>query len=184
VVLALGQQTDSSFLREVPGIAFSADGMVVVDAGMMTDRPGIFAGGDMAPGDRTVTAAVGHGKKAARRIDAWLGGQVQPVVVRHPTVGFDQLNLPIYADAPRAVQSELPLEGRVERGFAETTSGLSETEARHEARRCLSCGNCFECDQCYAACPEQAIVKLGPGRPCHAIDMIPEPASATSEQPA
>ena len=49
--------------------------MVVVDAGMMTGRPGIFAGGDMAPGDRTVTAAVGHGKKAARHIDAWLGGQ-------------------------------------------------------------------------------------------------------------
>jgi NADPH-dependent glutamate synthase beta subunit-like oxidoreductase len=203
VVLALGQQTDSSFLREVPGIAFSAGSMVVVDAGMMTGRPGIFAGGDMAPGDRTVTAAVGHGKKAARHIGAWLGGQVPPAVVKHPTVGFDQLNLPIYADAPCAVQSKLPLEGRVERGFAETTSGLSETEARHEARRCLSCGNCFECDQCYAACPEQAIVKLGPGRryrfeydrctgcaicfeqcPCHAIDMIPEPASATSEQPA
>jgi len=203
VVLALGQQTDSGFLREVPDIAFSADGMVVVDTGMMTGRPGIFAGGDMAPGDRTVTAAVGHGKKAAQHIDAWLGGQVQPAVVKHPTVGFDQLNLPIYADAPRSVQRQLPLEGRVERGFAETTSGLSEAEARHEARRCLSCGNCFECDQCYAACPEQAIVKLGPGRryrfeydrctgcaicfeqcPCHAIDMIPEPASATSEQPA
>ena len=40
---------------------------------------------------------------------------------------------------------------------------MSEEEARHEAQRCLSCGNCFECDGCYAACPEDAIIKLGPG---------------------
>ena len=79
------------------------------------------------------------------------------------------------------------------RGFGEIVSGLTETEARYEAQRCLSCGNCFECDQCYAACPEQAIVKLGPGRryeydyarctgcavcfeacPCHAIEMVAE----------
>jgi NADPH-dependent glutamate synthase beta subunit-like oxidoreductase len=203
VVLALGQQTDSGFLRGVPGVAFTPDGTVIVDAGMMTGRPGIFAGGDMAPGERTVTAAVGHGKKAARNIDAWLRGQARQAVAKHPVVGFDQLNLPIYADAPPSVQHELPIEERLGHGFVETTAGLSEAEARHEARRCLSCGNCFECDQCYAACPEQAIVKLGPGRryrydydlctgcavcceqcPCHAIEMVPEPASAASERPA
>ena len=202
VVLALGQQTDSGFLRNVPGIVFTADGTVIVDAGMMTGRAGIFAGGDMVPSERTVTAAVGHGKKAARHIDAWLRGQVPRSAVKHPAVAFDQLNLPIYAAAPRSVQSELTVEERLSRGFAETTAGLSEAEARYEAQRCLSCGNCFECDQCYAACPEQAIVKLGPGRryrydydlctgcavcfeqcPCHAIEMIPEPASAVSEQP-
>ena len=80
-------------------------------------------------------------------------------------------------------------------GFEEVVAGLSEREARREAQRCLSCGNCFECDTCYAACPEDAIVKLGPGRryrfdyakctgcavcfqqcPCHAIEMIAEPA--------
>ena len=47
---------------------------VVVGPGMMTGHPGIFAGGDMVPGERTVTVAVGHGKKAARHIDAWLRG--------------------------------------------------------------------------------------------------------------
>ena len=74
---------------------------------MMTGRPGIFAGGDMVPGERTVTAAVGHGKKAARHIDAWLRGQAgangrQSI----PSPTFDLLNLPIYADAPRSVQHE------------------------------------------------------------------------------
>ncbi len=200
VVLALGQETDSAFLRRVPGVVFAADGVVTVDAGMMTGRPGIFAGGDMAPGERTVTAAVGHGKKAARHIDAWLRGAAQPRPARHPLVGFDELHLPIYADAPRSAQHELSVEERLDRGFAETTAGLSEAEARYEARRCLSCGNCFECDQCYAACPEQAIVKLGRGRryrfdydlctgcavcfeqcPCHAIEMVAEPAGAAAE---
>ncbi|MGO8833784.1 MAG: NAD(P)-binding protein [Roseiarcus sp.] len=200
VVLALGQETDSAFLRRVPGVVFAADGVVTVDAGMMTGRPGIFAGGDMAPGERTVTAAVGHGKKAARHIDAWLRGEAQPRPARHPLVGFDELHLPIYADAPRSAQHELSVEERLDRGFAETTAGLSEAEARYEARRCLSCGNSFECDQCYAACPEQAIVKLGRGRryrfdydlctgcavcfeqcPCHAIEMVAEPAGAAAE---
>jgi NADPH-dependent glutamate synthase beta subunit-like oxidoreductase len=203
VVLALGQQSDSGFLRRLPGVSLSADGNVVVDAGMMTGRPGVFAGGDTVRGDRTVTSAVGHGKKAARHIDAWLRGQALPVAVKHPVIGFDQLNLPIFADALASVQRELPVEERLDHGFAETTAGLSEADARHEAKRCLSCGNCFECDQCFAACPEQAILKLGPGRgynynydictgcgvcfeqcPCHAIEMIPEPASAESEQVA
>ncbi len=113
VVLALGQVTDSDFLRSVPGIVFTADGSVIVDAGMMTGRPGIFAGGDMVPSERTVTAAVGHGKKAARHIDAWLRGLAPRAAVKHALVGFEDLNLPIYADAPRSVQSEMPLEERL-----------------------------------------------------------------------
>lgn len=198
VVLALGQQTDCGFLRKAPGVAFTADDLVIVDADMMTGRAGVFAGGDMAPGQRSVTAAVGHGKKAARAIDAFLRGEAVKKHEKRAVVTFDQLHLPIYADAPPSVQSELSVEARLADGFAETTAGLSETEARYEARRCLSCGNCFECDQCYAACPEQAIGKLGPGLrylfdyalctgcavcfeqcPCHAIEMIPEPFAAT-----
>ena len=201
VVLALGQQTDSGFLHKVPGVTFMAGGTVKVDDAMMTGRPGVFAGGDMVPSERTVTAAVGQGKKAARHFDAWLRGKPPQPALKHPIAEFDLLNLPIYADAPRSVQRETAAALRVSQGFEETTAGLSEPEARYEARRCLSCGNCFECDQCYAACPEQAIVKLGPGLryrfdfdrctgcavcyeqcPCHAIEMIPEPAKAAAEQ--
>ena len=203
VVLALGQQADSGFLRNLAGVDFAANGSVIVDRTMMTGRPGVFAGGDVAPGDRTVTAAVGHGKKAARHIDAWLRDQTLQTALKHAVAEFSQLNLPIYADAPQSVQHETCAEQRVSHGFEETTAGLSETEARYEARRCFSCGNCFECDQCYAACPEEAIIKLGPALryrydfdrctgcavcyeqcPCHAIDMIPEPADAASEERA
>ena len=196
VVLALGQQSDSGFLRRIPGVDSQPDGTVMVGQNMMTGCPGIFAGGDLVPGERTVTAAVGHGKQAARHIDAWLRGTTYQHPERHPLVTFDLLHLPIYSDAERSVQQTLPIAVRAD-DFGEVLAGLSEAEARYEAQRCLSCGNCFECDQCYAACPEQAIEKLGPGRryrflydrctgcavcfetcPCHAIEMIPEPARA------
>lgn len=196
IVLALGQETDSGFLRRVPGIEFAEDGVVKVGPNMMTGHPGVFAGGDMVPGDRTVTVSVGHGKKAAQHIDAYLRGYDYRPSPKHPIVSFEMLHLPIYSDAERREQATLPGATRAA-GFAEVIAGLSERQARYEAQRCLSCGNCFECDQCYAACPEQAIEKLGPGRryrylydrctgcavcfetcPCHAIEMVPEPAAA------
>ena len=71
LVLALGQDVDLSLLEGVPGLAIK-DGTVQVSPNMMTGYPGIFAGGDMVPSERTVTVAIGHGKKAARNIDAWL----------------------------------------------------------------------------------------------------------------
>jgi formate dehydrogenase (NADP+) beta subunit len=194
VVLALGQQTDSSFLKHVPGVGFKPDGTVIVGQDMMTGHPGVFAGGDMVPSERTVTVAVGHGKRAARDIDAWLHGSVHEAPPKHPVVSFPMLHLPVFSDADPSTQKVLTVAERAE-SFAEVLAGFTEPQARREAQRCLSCGNCFECDNCYAACPEQAIIKLGPGRryrydyaictgcavcfeqcPCHAIEMIPEPA--------
>jgi NADPH-dependent glutamate synthase beta subunit-like oxidoreductase len=194
VVLALGQEADSGFLRKVPGIGFQPDGTVIVGTNMMTGRAGIFAGGDLVPSERTVTIAVGHGKKAARHIDAWLRGVAHDRPPKAPIVDFGMLHLPIFTDAQPSGQRELSLAERTT-GFEEIVAGLTEREAIREARRCLSCGNCFECDNCYAACPEDAIIKLGPGKryrvdfavctgcatcceqcPCHAIEMIGEPA--------
>jgi formate dehydrogenase (NADP+) beta subunit len=193
LVLAVGQHSDVEFLKTVPGIRIGRGDVVEVDAAMSTGHPGIFAGGDLIGGARTMTTAVGHGKKAARNIDAFLRGEVYVKPAKHPIVPFEALNLPVFLDAARQEAPELPATQR--KGFEEVAHGLTEPEARYEASRCLSCGNCFECDNCYAACPEQAIVKLGPGRfyridddlctgcavcfeqcPCHAIEMIPESA--------
>ena len=197
IVLALGQETESGFLRNVPGLEFGPDGTVKVGANMMTGHPGIFAGGDMVPSERTVTVAVGHGKRAARHIDAWLRGAQYAAPAKPEIVSFGMLTLPVYSDAAPTRQQELPVADRAS-GFEEVVSGLTKMQAQREAQRCLSCGNCFECDNCYAACPEDAIIKLGPGQrylydyakctgcavcfeqcPCHAIEMVPEPASAT-----
>jgi 2-oxoacid:acceptor oxidoreductase delta subunit (pyruvate/2-ketoisovalerate family) len=191
LVLALGQDVDLSLLHGVPGLEV-ADGVVKVGPNMMTGHAGIFAGGDMVPSERTVTVAVGHGKKAARHVDAWLRGKAWAKPPAHELAEFDKLNTWYYSDAPKTV---LPVLDALRRQstFDEVLGGLDETNALYEARRCLSCGNCFECDNCYGVCPDNAVIKLGPGKrfkfnydyckgcgicaqecPCGAITMVPE----------
>ena len=102
LVLALGQDTDLSLLDGVPGIEVQ-DGVVRVEQTMMTGHAGIFAGGDMVPAERTVTVAIGHGKLAARNIDAWLRGTRHRPAPEPELAGFDALNTWYYADAPKTV---------------------------------------------------------------------------------
>lgn len=194
LILAVGQNADTRFLKTIPGIEFNSDGTVIVANNMMTGSEGIFAGGDMVPSQRSVTAAVGHGKKAARFINGYLRNEPYHPPEKHPVVGYDHLHLWYRTEAPRQAQAELPVVERTH-NFDEIIKGLSADEARFEAQRCLSCGNCFECDGCYGSCPEDAVIKLGPGKryrfdyalctgcavcfeqcPCHAIEMMPEPS--------
>ncbi len=191
VVLALGQETDLSFLSGIKNLVIDK-GVVQVDANMMTSVPGIFAGGDMVPGERNVTVAIGHGKKAARAIDAYLEGRVLESDSPQQPATFSRLNTWYYADAPKTVRPQLDIVRR-QTTFEEVLQGLTEENALFEARRCMSCGNCFECDNCYGVCPDNAIIKLGPGKkfrinydyckgcgicanecPCGAIDMVSE----------
>jgi len=92
LILAVGQDADTGFLRHVPGVEFKADGTVVVSSSMMTGCPGVFAGGDMVPSERTVTVGVGHGKKAARFIDAYLRETAAPSAAKHALASFDRLH--------------------------------------------------------------------------------------------
>jgi len=197
LVLALGQESDLALLDGVPGIEVE-DGVVRVGPNLMTGHPGVFAGGDMVPAERTVTVAVGHGKKAARHIDAWLRDGASEAAPKHGLAGFGELNTWYYTDAPRALQQTLEL-ARRSSTFEEVVQGLDETTALYEARRCLSCGNCFDCDNCFGVCPDNSVIKLegrdreAAGRgyafdydfckgcgicaaecPCGAIEMVPE----------
>ncbi len=191
VVLALGEEADLSLLENIDGIEID-NGVVQVNSAMMTGHPAIFAGGDIAQKERTVTAAIGNGKKAARNIDAWLKGITSPSSSRHPLAEWSRLNTWYYSDAPATLRPKLDLVRR-QSTFDEVVTGLDESDALFEARRCMSCGNCFECDNCYGVCPDNAVIKLGPGMryefdydyckgcgicatecPCGAIDMLPE----------
>jgi len=191
VVLALGQDVDLAFLEKTPGMKV-VDGVVIVDSQMMTSIPGVFAGGDMVPAERSVTTAVGHGKKAARCVDAFLKGTTYVSAAKRDVVAFSKLNTWYYAHVPQVVQSVID-SGLRASTFKEVANGLDEANALSEARRCLSCGNCFECDKCYTVCPESAVDKLGTGLgfsinydtctgcglcvaecPCYSIEMIAE----------
>ena len=191
LVLALGQDTDLSLLEHADDVNVR-DGAVQVLDSMMASPSGIFAGGDAVPAERTATVAIGHGKRAAHGIDAFVMGRSSPVKVRHELATFERLNTWYYADAPRTERPELE---RIRRqtNFEEVIGGLSEDNALFEARRCMSCGNCFECDNCFGVCPDNAVIKLGESMryefnydfckgcgicvkecPCGAIDMVPE----------
>ena len=162
LVLALGQESDLSLLKDVPDLEVE-DGVVKVDTMMMTGHAGIFAGGDMVPAERTVTTGVGHGKKAARNIDAWLRSAEYVGHDKHEIVEFKDLNPWYYSDAPHAVRPRLEGARRAST-FDEVVQGLDESTALYEARRCMSCGNCFECDNCFGVCPDNAVIKLGTGK--------------------
>ena len=191
VVQAMGQVVEEDLLTQLPGLEIR-DGIVMNDRHMMTGAEGVFALGDMVPSARTVTVAIGQGKKTARNVDAWLRGETYETAAKHEVADFGMLNSWYYSDAPRTVRPMLDLMRR-QSGFAEVVGNLNEENAKFEARRCLSCGNCFECDNCYGICPDNAVTKLGPGKrfefkydyckgcgmcaaecPCGAIKMVPE----------
>jgi len=164
IIMAVGQDADTAFLRPVPGVEFKPDGAVQVSPSMMTGCPGVFAGGDMVPDERTVTVGTGHGKKAARFIDAYLRGTDIAPPPKNDQAVFEALHPWYFADAAARRQPEREPTGRVA-DFTEIVGGLSEKQAAYEAGRCLSCGNCFECDGCFGSCPEDAIIKIRPSNP-------------------
>ena len=190
VVLALGQDTDLSLLARAADVEVH-DGAVQVALDLMTNGRGVFAGGDAVPAERTATVAVGHGKKAARGIDAFVRGVAADVTPKHELADFAHLNTWYYSDAERTQRPELERIRRQD-NFDEVVLGLTERNALFEARRCMSCGNCFECYNCFGVCPDNAVIKLGDGTydinldyckgcgvcarecPCGAIEMVPE----------
>ena len=190
LIMALGQEADLSLMENADSIEIE-DGVVKVNSQMMTGLQGVFAGGDMVPSERTVTVAIGHGKKAARYIDAYLRGGQYAAPDKHPVATLGRMNTWYYADAPKQVRQRIEGARRAST-FDEVVQGLDEESVVFEARRCMSCGNCFGCDNCFGVCPDNAITKLKPGEyefkydyckgcglcaeecPCGAISMIPE----------
>ena len=191
-MLALGQEADLSLLDGVPGLEIE-DGVVQVDERMMTGHEGIFAGGDMVPAERTVTVGVGHGKQAARNIDAWLRGRRvrAPARARARELREAQhLVLRRRADDRRAAASTRSAASPPSR--RSRSAWTSPTRCSRRAAACR-CGNCFGCDNCYGVCPDNAVLKVDEADgyafdldyckgcgicvtecPCGAIEMVPE----------
>ena len=143
-------------------LQISPQGTLAVDSDTLaTNKPGIFAGGDVVTGPATVAEAIGAGGKAAISIDRYLRGK--PLHVREkkrPVVSFEELNTDYILPDPRAKTSVLPAARRVQ-GFAEVEGGFTPDIAIAEAQRCFSCGYCNLCGNCWIFCPDIAIRQKG-----------------------
>ena len=121
LVLALGQEADLSLLGSLPDVR-AEDGLVPVGPDLMSAHPGVFAGGDMVAGARTLTDAIGHGRKAARAIDAWLDGRT-----------LERSGTPRLGHAGPA--EHLVLRRRPQVGAASPRSGTAHLHLRRGRRR-------------------------------------------------
>ncbi|MBT3363028.1 MAG: FAD-dependent oxidoreductase [Chloroflexi bacterium] len=153
VISAIGQAVDRSVLEKSTNIALDRRGCTEIDAEtMLTCCEGVFSGGDCTTGPATAVAAIGAGKRAATYIDMYLSGK-EVVAQDKPYIcskgELTDIREEDYRDVPtqaRVEQTAMSPEVRV-RNFYEIELGLTEDQAREEARRCLECGcqDTYEC---------------------------------------
>ncbi len=143
LIVAVGEEPEADFLDEVAEVGLATGGAVVVsEHTLATRRQGVFAGGDVVTGPKTVLDAMGAGKRAAEMIDKYLRGEAlrhEPVLTR-PSVYVPPAELAEeeLEAAERPEAASLPVAERMQ-CFAEVDEGLSEEQAVCEARRCLRC---------------------------------------------
>ncbi|MCK4485627.1 MAG: FAD-dependent oxidoreductase [Desulfobacterales bacterium] len=161
IIAAIGQRVDKSFAADVGEIRFSEYDMLSVNPNtLQTTKKGVFAGGDVVTGPKTVIEAIAQGKKAAASISAYLQGKEIPSFSEQdPGRDLEKDYRPIDTEEPKIPRAKIPTLDVAERreSFKECNLSLDEEAAKREAARCLDCGVCCECFQCVEACKAQAI---------------------------
>jgi Pyruvate/2-oxoacid:ferredoxin oxidoreductase delta subunit len=159
VILALGQTRDISILPEGSEIS---DGESVLG---LSGAP-LFAGGDFATNEGTVTAAIGSGRKAALHIHRTLTGEDLFASPAQPVASPDQITMHVFSHESRRDGGMINARDR-RRSFTEVRVGYRDNPAEHpavaEAQRCFSCGVCNTCDRCLEYCPEGILLRDGDG---------------------
>jgi NADPH-dependent glutamate synthase beta subunit-like oxidoreductase len=123
------------------------------------DSGRIFAGGDVMRGPAMVVDALGDGKRAARDIDRVL--RAEPLAPEDPVevMPYEKLNTAYFRHAPRTEAPLAPAESRRRSQVTEVTLAYSREQALAEADRCMSCGVCNGCDNCYVVCPDISVMR-------------------------
>jgi heterodisulfide reductase subunit A-like polyferredoxin len=166
MIAAVAQAPEISFLDESHGLEITPKGTFAVDPlTLATNRPGVFAGGDVARGPWILIQAIADGRRGALSIDRYLRGvplltpreQIPLAVVDLSREEISQMVEEGEVDlAPRTRVPELP-EGERVRDFREVELVLTEAQAKQEAARCLACGICSECHLCVQVCKREAV---------------------------
>jgi heterodisulfide reductase subunit A-like polyferredoxin len=166
MIASVAQAPEISFLDETHGLEVTPKGTFAIDPHTLaTNRPGVFAGGDVARGPWILIQAIADGRRGALSIDRYLRGvdlltpreQIPLPVVDLSKEEINQMVEEGKVDlAPRATIPELPEKERI-RDFREVELVLTEEQAKKEAARCLACGICSECHLCVQVCKREAI---------------------------
>jgi len=154
VIVAIGQAADLAF-AEQEGISTARGGLEADPVTLETPISGVFAGGDVLYGPKSVVEAVECGKEAAESIHRYLNG-LDLKEGREKDWSYEQPDIEGEPSKPRMGMKHLSLDER-KRNFKEIALGFREDEARKEAERCLKCGICSECYQCVEVCLAEAI---------------------------
>ena len=164
VILAIGQQTDLSFLSESDGVELTAAKLIKVNSETLaTTAEGVFAGGDSAFGPRNIIDAVANGKRAALSIDEFLSTEKPRMfydlhVEKIPTRRFTRPE--DFEQIPREAPPTIDLNRRT--GISEVETVYTDEVAQRQADRCLACHvqtiydaeKCVMCNRCVDICPE------------------------------
>jgi dissimilatory sulfite reductase flavoprotein subunit len=147
---------------EFDGFASLREGKswIKADESAATPVAQVYAGGDDIELG-LVTIAISQGRFAAEAIDAHLRGKTLEKPTLPPVISSERLKLSWYKDIARHDRVHVPV---VERGMdTEIEKGLSEAEAFEEAKRCMSCGMCMDCESCWMYCTNSCFAKLPKG---------------------
>ena len=140
---------------------YTEDGLVKADEfGRVPDAgAAVFAGGDVRRGPSMVVDALGDGKRAARDIDRVLSAE--PLRPEDPVevMPYEKLNTAYFRHAPRIEAPLAPAGERRASQVTEVTLAYSREQALAEADRCMSCGVCNGCDNCYIVCPDVSVMR-------------------------
>jgi NADPH-dependent glutamate synthase beta subunit-like oxidoreductase len=157
IIAAISQEPEFegfSSLREKPD-------WIKADEWGATREEGVFAGGDdLELG--LVTTAISQGRFAAEAIDAHLRGQKLTPPMAPPTITSERMKLDYYKASARHERPRVPAAQRTME--TEIESGLSEAEAFEEAKRCMSCGMCMDCESCWMYCTNECFERLPKGK--------------------
>jgi len=166
MIASVAQAPEISFLDESHGLEVTSKGTFGVDPHTLaTNRPGVFAGGDVARGPWILIQAIADGRRGALSIDRYLRGvdlltpreQIPLPVVDLSKEEIDQMVEEGEVDLrPRTTVSTVATAERI-RDFREVELVLTEEQAKQEAARCLACGICSECHLCVQVCKREAI---------------------------
>jgi NADPH-dependent glutamate synthase beta subunit-like oxidoreductase/Pyruvate/2-oxoacid:ferredoxin oxidoreductase delta subunit len=134
-------------------------GWISADAGGKTSEEGVFAAGDVTNQLGLVTEAIGLGRKAAEAIDDFIQKKEKPEEAPLAVIRYQNMYRDFFPKKERTSTKYLSAAEVKGSMTKEPMIPLSDPEFKEEVSRCMSCGLCFDCDNCWMYCSDGAVQK-------------------------